>query len=86
MNWLRHLKNTSSAISILAPLLIVLAGTLLPMTAQGQIEEIVVTAQKREQNLQDVPLAVSTVSGETLDDFGMDSWDDIEVRKPPRDC
>ena len=79
MNWLRHLKNTSSAISILAPLLIVLAGTLLPMTAQGQIEEIVVTAQKREQNLQDVPLAVSAVSGETLDDFGMDSWDDIEM-------
>jgi iron complex outermembrane receptor protein len=30
------------------------------------LEEIVVTAQKREQNIQDVPLSVSTLSGEEL--------------------
>ena len=34
--------------------------------AQAMIEEIVVTAQKREQSLQDVPLSVSAVSGERL--------------------
>jgi len=32
-----------------------------------QLEEIIVTAQKREQNIQDVPLSVSALSGETLD-------------------
>ena len=79
MNWLRHIKNTNSTVSTLVPLFIVLAVTLLPRTVNSQIEEIVVTAQKREQNLQDVPLAVSAVSGETLDDLGMDSWDDIEL-------
>jgi iron complex outermembrane receptor protein len=31
------------------------------------IEEIIVTAQKREQNIQDVPVSISTLSGENLD-------------------
>jgi len=33
------------------------------------LEEIVVTAQKREQTLEDVPAAVSTISGESVDSF-----------------
>jgi iron complex outermembrane receptor protein len=33
----------------------------------GELEEIVVTAQKREQNLQEVPLAVSVLSGDLID-------------------
>ena len=56
-----------------------LAGTVmaagLTMSGQAQaqsandgtgLDEIVVTAQKREQNLQDVPIAVTALSGETL--------------------
>ena len=35
-------------------------------TAAGGLEEIIVTAQKREQKLQEVPIAVSVVSGELL--------------------
>lgn len=34
--------------------------------AENILEELVVTAQKREQNLQDVPISVSVVSGEVL--------------------
>ena len=34
------------------------------------IEEIIVTSQKREQNLQEVPLSVSVLSGAALDDGG----------------
>ena len=34
------------------------------------IEEVIVTAQKREQNLQEVPLSVSVVSGADLDNDG----------------
>lgn len=47
-----------------------------PAMAQGAsadsdgIEEIVVTAQKRAQSLQDVPMAISAVSGDTLRDAG----------------
>ena len=36
------------------------------------IEEIVVTAQKREQSIQDVPLTVNALTSETLDDFDVD--------------
>jgi iron complex outermembrane receptor protein len=39
--------------------------------AEGALEEVVVTAQKREQNLQDVPVAVSAFSGEVLRDSGV---------------
>ena len=39
-------------------------------TTAGGLEEIIVTAQKREQNLQEVPIAVSVVSGNALDAVG----------------
>jgi iron complex outermembrane receptor protein len=39
----------------------------LSMPASAQIEEITVTATKREENVQDVPVAVSVLSQETID-------------------
>jgi iron complex outermembrane receptor protein len=48
---------------------IALAGFLAaPAAAQmeGVLEEIIVTAQKREESLQDVPISVATTSGEKL--------------------
>lgn len=39
--------------------------------ASDQIEEIVVTAQKREQNLQQVPISVTAVTGEALQAQGI---------------
>jgi iron complex outermembrane receptor protein len=38
----------------------------LSMPVSAQIEEIVVTATKREENVQDVPVAVSVLSSETI--------------------
>ena len=50
----------------------------LPVYAQDQqpedtnaTEEIIVTAQKREQRLQDVPLAISAISSDQLTDRGV---------------
>ena len=42
------------------------------MLAQAaMLEEVVVTAQKRAQSLQDVPISVSVTSGEQLDNFSI---------------
>ncbi len=52
-----------------------------PATA-AQLEEIVVTAQKREQNLLDVPLAVSAISAQTLEAAGINSVAEFEFLLP----
>lgn len=41
------------------------------LSSAAMLEEVVVTAQKRAESLQDVPLAVSTLSGEDLTNFGV---------------
>ncbi|MGI9229740.1 MAG: TonB-dependent receptor [Gammaproteobacteria bacterium] len=45
--------------------------------AQTQLEEIVVTAQKRTQNLQDVPITVQAFSAQALADRGLSKLTDI---------
>jgi len=35
----------------------------------GMLEEIIVTAQKREQTMADVPIAVSAITGDSINDF-----------------
>lgn len=40
-------------------------------------DEIIVTAQKREQNLLDVPLAIQAISGEQLEDSGTSELNDL---------
>ena len=46
------------------------------------LEEVVVTAQKREQNLQDVPIAVSAFSGATLEKTQIFDVSDLAGRAP----
>jgi outer membrane receptor protein involved in Fe transport len=48
----------------------------------GSIDELVVTAQKREQNLQDVPIVVTTLSEEALDNAGVRDIKDLQVLTP----
>jgi iron complex outermembrane receptor protein len=49
---------------------------------QGGLEEIVVTAQKREENLQDVPLAVSAVTAATFDRYASSDIADLSGSVP----
>lgn len=60
-----------------------------PALAQEQIGEdarspdtIIVTAQKREQSIQDVPLTVSAVTGEQMDKIGIDEFDELSAYIP----
>jgi iron complex outermembrane recepter protein len=48
----------------------------------GLLDEIVVTAQKREESLRDVPLSVEAVSGERLADVGIVRLDDLKAYVP----
>ena len=58
----RYLRN-------FVPLLFV---TVLPVSnAYAQLEEIIVTATKRAESSQDIPLSIETVSGETMMDMGI---------------
>ena len=59
----------------------------LPLTAfaedtQGALEEVIVTAQKREQNLQDVGVSVTALSGQQLRDFGIVNSKDVAKLAP----
>ena len=50
--------------------------------ALAQLDELVVTAQKREQSLQSVPLAVQAFSSEDIQRQGLDNFDDYLKRVP----
>jgi iron complex outermembrane receptor protein len=50
--------------------------------AFAQVEEIVVTAQKVEENLQDVPIAITAVSGDTLTAAGTTSLENLSQLVP----
>ncbi|MEM9257272.1 MAG: hypothetical protein AAGA91_17655, partial [Pseudomonadota bacterium] len=53
--------------AVVAVLVSVLAGSVAPVaSAQAVLEEVIVTAQKREQSLQDVPVAVTAFNAEML--------------------
>ena len=50
--------------------------------AQAQVEEIVVTANKVEENVQDVPIAITAISGERLAQSGVASLENIGKLAP----
>lgn len=60
----------SSAIAVSAPALAQGAG-------ESDSDEIVVTAQKREQNLQDVPVAITAIGTEKLDQLQVNEFADV---------
>ena len=63
----------------------ILVVTLL-LSANGalaqELEEITVTAQKREQNIQDVPISITAISGDEVKNLGFNSAADIQYQTP----
>ncbi|WP_348674729.1 TonB-dependent receptor [uncultured Abyssibacter sp.] len=53
-----------------------------PRTRSRLVEEIVVTAQKREESLQDVPISVQAFSGDKLDALGITEQTDLQRITP----
>jgi iron complex outermembrane receptor protein len=85
--------NTNKRKTVLATMVgLFAAGGMSATMAQGQVgesaraqnvlDEIIVTAQKREQNLQDVALAVTAVTSDMMDARGIDSALDLQFSVP----
>ena len=53
-----------------------------PAAAEAVLEEITVTAQKREQSLQDVPVYVSAATAEKIEAAGIESVGDVQLLVP----
>lgn len=69
-------RNTSVSFCLLAM-------TLAPVGAIAAVlEEVVVTAQHRAQNLQDVPVSVSAISGEKMMEAGINRMEDLQAYVP----
>ena len=66
-----NLSASRRLFSTAAALTVAFAGLYgAPASAQGIVlDEVIVTAQKREQSLEDVPASVSAISGETVRDL-----------------
>ena len=66
-----------------------LTGQIAAVSAQDQaetaafgLEEVVVTAQKREESLQDVPIAISALSATALEQAGVQDMFDVAAQVP----
>jgi outer membrane receptor protein involved in Fe transport len=58
------------------------AGVISAPTALAQLEEVVVTAQKREQNSNDIGMAISALTGDTMQKMGVLDTTDLAVAIP----
>ena len=72
-------------VSTVVALLFVVSGVPCAVSAEesvGVIEEIVVTARKRTESLQDVPISVAAVSGDVLESAAYQELNDIDRITP----
>lgn len=73
------ISRTKYGVAVLPLCLSVISGAAL---GQSVLEEVVVVAQKREQNLQDVPIAITAFTGEQLNALGIRESVDIAMFTP----
>ena len=78
-------KLGSKTISALSAVMIINASAYsgyIGAQSQATIEEVVVTSRKRAENLQDVPLSVSAIREETLEQKGINVFEDYLMQLP----
>ncbi|MDC0420555.1 TonB-dependent receptor [Gammaproteobacteria bacterium] len=51
-------------------------------SSESRLEEVVVTAQKKEQGLSEVPISIQVLSSERINDIGVSSWEEIAQYVP----
>ena len=80
------MKNSYSKLSIVSIAALLLSTGLVPTAVYAEdnavLEEIVVTAQRRAQNIQDVPIAITAFSGEELEKSNISGATEYLARTP----
>ena len=76
---MRLLRGVAFAVSIAVALQI---GFTAPASAQSVIEEIVITAQKREENISDVPVAVSVLGRQQIEASFASNLEELQALVP----
>jgi len=77
--------TASNKTTLLKTILLTSAGLLVSAPAFAQLsgdKEIIVTATKRSESIQDVPLSIEAVTGATIEDFGVESLTDLSSLVP----
>ncbi|MFT5710761.1 MAG: iron complex outermembrane receptor protein [Halioglobus sp.] len=75
-------KRLPVAIAILSSCAVAPAVTWAEEVSKISLEEVIVTAQKREQNLQEVPISISSFNAFELENMGVTSIIDLEKSVP----
>ncbi|NIB42296.1 TonB-dependent receptor [Pseudomaricurvus alkylphenolicus] len=75
-------KQTSPKSALAAAITLALLPLNQPAAEGFQIEEVIVTATKRAEGLQDVPIALSVMGGEKITEQGVGSLEDISAFMP----
>jgi len=83
----RLLVSTALALVAFAPVAALAQDTAPPPPAEGEassgpVEKVTVTAQKRKQRLQDVPISIKSLDGEELDKVNADGLEDVTRMVP----
>ena len=74
------MSTTRTLAKLAAPAICLLGAT--EVAAQAMLEEVIVTAQKREQSMQEVPIAISTVSEQALENNLVNDIYDLQAAVP----
>ena len=79
-------RKPSSAVRLLAPLVLsplaLAIGSANTHAEQVILEEVIVTAQKRAQSIQDVPISITAFSGDFLKESGVQTIEDVSLMAP----
>ena len=82
-------QKSTPNIALRAAMGVLLCSTAMPAMAQDSgaetntgLQDIIVTAERREQNLQDIPVSATVLSGEELQQKGVTNLNDIQQVAP----
>lgn len=79
----RHARKFRGSLIIPLAILLGTPGVALAQTdASGALEDVIVTAQKRSQSVQDIPISISAVNAEEIARLGIKTPKDLESAVP----